>query len=340
MERSNTVAMNKIIKIHSNVPKNILRIELFLSNYCNYKCQYCGPESYGNTQPWPSFEKIVKNLDHLISQYKKKLGKTDINFYIGGGEPSLWPDLIPFLTYFRQKHNCKINVSTNGSRTLRWWKENGKYFDHVRISVHPEKADGLHLANVADILYENNVSVIASVLMDPNNWNHCTSLVDNLKSSKHKWIVTVSEILHPTVTYSNEQKIYLENRVIRHSGLWYRYNILRKKKPKYYKPTVIFDNGETQTVDTHWIILNKHNKFNQWSCNVGVDTLFINKDGDLTGSCGEMLYNLNKKFNIYSSSFVEEFDIDIIPTQCTKSICICQDEANVDKESKLLEKNN
>ena len=88
----------------------------------------------------------------------------------------------------------------------------------------------------------------------------------------------------------------------------------------------------------HWIILNKHNKFNQWSCNVGVDTLFINKDGDITGSCGEMLYNLNKKFNIYSSSFVEDFDIDIIPTQCTKSICICQDEANVDKESKLLEK--
>lgn len=322
---------NTIVRVESNVPSDTLRIELFLSNYCNYKCWYCSPDSYGNTDPWPSFEKIKPGFEHLITHYKEKFGKKNINLFIGGGEPTVWPDLVKFADYFKNVHNCKINISTNGSRTLRWWKQNYQHFDHVRISVHNERADAKHIADVADVLYKGKVSVISSVLMDPNNWDQCLKNVEILKNSKYSWILTVSETIHPTINYTEEQREYIRKRVIRHSNLWYRYTVLRRKKPKYYNPSVEFENAEVKQIDTHEIILNKWNKFKGWSCDVGIDTLFINRLGDVTGACGEFLYGYNKKFNLYDENFIAEFNPEKQSTICTKELCLCQDEANVNK---------
>lgn len=323
--------MQSLVAVNSNVPSDVLRIELFLSNYCNYQCWYCSPESYGNTDPWPKFEEIRDNFDYLLTYYKTNFGKKHINLFIGGGEPSIWPDLVKFCEYFRAKHNCKINISTNGSRTLRWWKENGQHFDHVRISVHNEKADAEHISQVADILYEHGSSVIASVLMDPRAWDQCIKNVETLKKSKHSWILTVSETIHPTINYTPEQQDYIRKRVIRHSSLWYRYTVLRSKKPHYYSPNVEFVDGKTLKVDTHEIILNKWNQFQGWSCDVGLDTFFIDKRGDLRGACGQSLYGLDFNYNIYDPNFIEKFTPSKTPSICSKSLCLCQDEANVNK---------
>jgi MoaA/NifB/PqqE/SkfB family radical SAM enzyme len=323
--------MEPLIQIKSNVPDDVLRIELFLSNVCNYKCWYCTPDYYGNTEPWPAFDKIVRNFDHLLSHYREHFGKRHFNLYIGGGEPSTWPDLVPFLEYFRAKHGCKINISTNGSRSLRWWKDNAEHFDHVRISVHSERADAAHVADVADCLYENNVSVIASVLMDPFNWDQCVDNIETLKHSKHKWLITASETIHSKIAYTPAQRDFVKQRVYRHSGLWYQLKTLRYKKPKYHKPTVYFANGTNRTVDTHEIILNKWNKFKGWDCNVGIDTFFINKDGDIQGACGEPLYGLDYKFNLYSEDFIDTFSPSSTTVSCSKDLCTCQDEANVSK---------
>jgi len=324
--------MNPLIKVKSNVPDDILRVELFLSNYCNYKCWYCSPESYGNTRPWPKFEEIKDNFDYFLSYYKTNFGKKKINLYIGGGEPSLWPDLIKFCHYFKEKHGCKINISTNGSRTLRWWEENRSAFDHVRISVHNEKANAEHIAKVADILYNGNVSVIASVLMDPFNWSQCIQNVEVLKNSKRKWLLTVSETIHPTITYNDDQKKFLNKRVIRHSSFWYRLKVLKDKKPKYFSPTVEFQDGTTKKLDTHEIILNKWNFFKNWECNVGLDTVFVDSLGFVRGSCGETLFQENTKFNIKDIEFIDKFKPKKLPAVCSKNICICQDEANVNKK--------
>ena len=323
--------MTDLIKVDSNTPSDLLRIELFLSDVCNYKCWYCTPDYYGNTSPWPEFNTIVRNFEHLLDHYRIHFGKTQVNLFIGGGEPSTWPDLVRFSEHFRSHYNCKINISTNGSRSLKWWRDNAQHFDHVRISVHSERADAEHIAEVGDCLYENNVSVIASVLMDPFNWDKCVSNIETLKNSKHNWLVTSAETIHSTIAYTPAQRDFVKKRVYRHSGLWYRFKVLKSKKPKYHKPTVYFADNSKRTVDTHEIILNKWNQFKGWDCNVGIDTFFINKAGDVQGACGEPLYGLTQKFNIYSPDFVETFNPSPNTVSCSRDLCTCQDEANASK---------
>ena len=52
----------EIIKIDSNIDTDILRIELFFSNLCNYKCWYCFPGCNEGTHKWPDLELVTKNL--------------------------------------------------------------------------------------------------------------------------------------------------------------------------------------------------------------------------------------------------------------------------------------
>ena len=101
--------------------------------------------------------------------------------------------------------------------------------------------------------------------------------------------------------------------------------------------TVFFDNGDTNTVEPNWISLNELNQFYGWKCNIGVDTLFVNKAGELSGACSESLYNLNFKYNILASDFKEKFNPVITPTICKKQKCTCQPEINCTKEFGILD---
>ena len=90
--------MIEIKKIESMMPDNLLRVELFLSDYCNYKCWYCTPEFWGKNYKWPELESFQENIFHLLKHYEKS-GKDRFLIHIGGGEPTIWPDVINFINF-------------------------------------------------------------------------------------------------------------------------------------------------------------------------------------------------------------------------------------------------
>lgn len=334
--------MEKIIKIESNLPSHFLRIELFLSNVCNYKCNYCFTGNNEGTHPWPKLETFLNNLDHLITYYKNNAGKEQIYIHIIGGEPTLWRDFGTFVQYLKNKHNCLISISTNGSRTLRWWEEYGHYIDRVLISCHPEYVDTRHIIQIADMLYRKHVPVVALVLMDTKYWNRCIQIIDELSTSAEPWDIALSQVYHSSVLYTKKQKDFLlfskgrPKNLNRTSKELFRIIcrlIKRKKTIPYPNPTIYTDDGKKETVPPHWLALNKKYFFEGWKCNLGVDTLFIEKNGCLQGACGQALYDLNFKYNIFDENFKEVFSPKIIPTTCRKnSPCVCQPETNATKE--------
>lgn len=324
-----------VVKINSRTHDDLLVLKLMISDVCNYKCWYCFPGNNAGEKRWPDNTDILKtNLTHLIDYYKNNAGKKKIRLHIIGGEPTLWPEIGGFAKYFTEKFNCKISMSTNASRTLRWWNEFGNYFHDVIISCHHQEIDVDHVKQVGDILYEKNVLIRGYVMMDPSNWDKCVDIVEQLKTSRYRWNIHVGEVVDSKLMpLTSKQKEYFQNPVKRSPNFFYNLRTLNYHN-KTKNPLVIFENNKSKVVHKNWLLLNRIMNFEGWSCNIGIDNIYIDKFGKITGSCNNLLYNLDYYYNIYDDNFVKNFKPEIKATVCQQKICSsCIDEINLTKSS-------
>ena len=160
-----------IVQVHNPQPKNLLRIEFMIGNTCNFNCWYCFKGSHEGTHRWTDdMEQLVENFKHLFSKYRA-VGKEMLELHIVGGEPTLWPKLGEFVTEIRKHIPAYITISSNGSRTLRWWEKFGTVFDKILLSCHHKEVDIDHFIKVSDTLHEMgrspNVMVLIDVLIEP-----------------------------------------------------------------------------------------------------------------------------------------------------------------------------
>ena len=314
-----------IKQIINSQDSKTLRIEFMIGNTCNHKCWYCFTGSNEGEYRWSDdFDTTVNNLFHLLDHYKK-YGKERFEIHIVGGEPTLWPQLGKFAKTIKENYNSWISISSNGSRTLRWWEKYSQYFDDIMISVHHEYADVDHIIQVCDIAYTKGPVVNAMVLMDPFAWNKCIEIIARLKTSKKRWFINSMAVMHNTINYTHEQKKYISRSIKRFPNPFW---LLKKIKNLKKDPKIVFENGKTKTVNRNWLGLNNYTNFKGWLCNIGVDNLYIDKDGRITGSCRTVLF---ENYNLYDPDFIKKFNPEIKPKICDRSFCGCQPEQLLDK---------
>ena len=272
-------------------------------------------------------------------QYYFENGINDINLNLLGGEPTLWKDLSEFVEHikltvkpkFGQK--LRISMQTNGSRTLRWWEEYGQYFDSVSISVHNERADPNHIAKVAQTLTDKGVFAFASVLMDHKNWDRSLQILNEILAIDAQFMVEAMPVhLDGIYDYTEEQKDYFKSPVkrkpplktaLRHYGSFISIPVF----------TGIFsDSTIIKTKSAQHFTVTGYDKFKGWSCNLGVNWVFINKQGNLTGTCENKIYGIDFYHNINDLDFINKFNPIIKPTTCEKTQCLCQGEVVLPKK--------
>jgi len=322
----------KINKITNTYPPNFLRIEYMLGNLCNYKCNYCFPGSNEGNHPWPDVEIVKANLGHLLDYFKNH-GKTTFQFYLIGGEPTLWKELTNLVSFLKEKYNAIINISTNGSRKLDWWQQNAKYFDDIEISVHHEFVNPDHIKQIADEIYDNDVNTVANVLMDPAAFEKCKSIVDLLSTSNKPWpIIAKSVHYNGESRYTEEQKNYFSKTVKRMPDMdWY--NRVNKNGVWKRKIWVNSADGVSEVPSNNWFTLNKLNYFKGWTCNLGIDHIEIYQDGTISGNCRQKIWGLDYYHNLYNSNFKDKFNPNFIPTTCQQQICHCTSEIIINKHA-------
>ena len=329
--------MKQLIEIKNSGSKT-LKIQYELSNICNYKCWSCFPGCNDGDSPWPELDIVKKNLSRIIEFYFEN-GIDSIQLNYLGGEPTLWKHLGELTQYLcentkfdRKKKKLNITVQTNGSRTVRWWKEYGHYFSMVSISVHHERVDLDHVQKVAEILLDKNVLVITTVLMDRNAWDKCQSMINKLTSTKKKFTVMAKPInIDGVVDYDEEQLKYLKTTRKRLPSLKHiiKYLIEFAMLPTY---TAIFDDGTKEKTRTdQYFILRKLNKFLGWKCTIGINWISINRKGEITGTCKAKLYGIDNYFNINDPDLPEKFNPVLQPVICERNICSCAGEAVLTK---------
>jgi organic radical activating enzyme len=329
-----------------NIPIRIVNVEgaeylqiMYLpGNVCNYKCSYCfAGSNEGNYQFPKNTDNLVKNFQSLLNQYQTKLGKKCFTIHIGGGEPTLWNGLVEFCSQLKASHNVNFVLITNGSRSLRWWKENGQQFNDVQISCHHEFSNVDHIMQVADLLYGMDIKGGVSVLMDASHWSKCVSIVDKMKTSDCNWCIQTKEVVDSAGrgmdVYSQEQLEYLNTSTKRLPDGAHLLKHLHTIK--LHESVTMFDDGTVSMAKPNSYINNKWNSFKGWQCDVALESLMIKWDGTIAGSCQEPVFN--KLFNILSEDFAHTFtlDADFANITCPRNHCTCQPETHVSKRKIL-----
>jgi len=320
--------MKQLIKISDNEPR-LLQIFYDLGNTCNYQCWYCFPDSNSGTVKWPDADVIKHNIVHVVNYYLESGIVDDVAIYFLGGEPTLWSRLHEVLKFVKENSKCKICVLTNGSRTLRWWEEYGQYFDNVGISVHHERADPAHIIAVSEILHKKGVFVYNDVMMDPNAWDKCVRIIEQLKTSKKRWVVMAKTLhINGVTSYSEDQHKYLKNKIKRYPSFSQLLKLLKLPRKKF---TAYYSNGSKKTTSNDAYFRMGSTNFNGWECNLGVNYLWIGRDGLITGTCRQKLYGLVEYFNMNDPLLPTKFSPTIQPVICEQTNCLCGGEISLPK---------
>jgi MoaA/NifB/PqqE/SkfB family radical SAM enzyme len=326
--------MKKLVAIESNASKDRLVIEYDLGNICNFSCSYCFEGSHEGDVPWPDYNIVKERLGHLINYYKTVGNKKEIVISFIGGEVTLWSKLGDLVKHLKEEYDCKVTLLSNGSRTIRWWNQYGHYFDRIMISVHNEQADIEHIKAVGDLIYSKGIIFEATVMMDPDNWDKCVSIVNQLKTSKKRWMIITDEIRYDNqLRYSSEQLKYLKKKFKRLPNLFYFFT---KSKLQFKKYWAIFNDGSRVKKTSNLFLLEGYRNFYGWECDLGIEEIFITRDGRITGTCCNYLYGEKQHYNIYDPDFIKKFKPKLKPTKCASLICNCQREIVIQKR-KIIE---
>lgn len=327
---------NKIIKIVP-IDDSKFMVELVLGNVCNYKCYYCFPGSNEGTHRWPNFDLITKNLEKIFVHFLSNTNKTNIDLKIIGGEPTLWNKLPNFVKFLKDRFNIKITISTNASRTIRYWKEISKYIDDIQISVHHEYADLNHIIEVSNYIYETKQSILSvNVLMDPFNFEKCLGIVNYLKTNSNNWMIAMIPVqFNGETIYDENQMRIVENKNVRMPPFEWIENLINIGKladtKDANKSIATYEDGSTKVVSGQYLVVNKLNYFKDYDCGLGIDRIFIDQNGLVGGATGCVLFD--NQLNVYDTNIDDRLSsIKLEPIKCIKHICSCSPETMITKE--------
>jgi molybdenum cofactor biosynthesis enzyme MoaA len=109
-------------------------LQIHAINQCNYLCKACS-----------AFSSILPERIYQAEEYIEVLDKLQTycsisTIHIMGGEPTLHPNLVEFISKIRKHTTAKIDLITNG-----WWLSNYEKYDELLkvidildFSPHPE----------------------------------------------------------------------------------------------------------------------------------------------------------------------------------------------------------
>lgn len=324
-------------KIISTQDPELLDIRFWPTDICNFNCAYCFPGSVLNKLRYPkNIKTVIKNFrilfDSYIENHNKKKFKINV---VGGGEPTLWPHLAEFCEEIKKEHQVHIQLTSNGSRTLRWWEENTNHVDEVVLSCHQAEIDIDNFIAVADYLFERKTDITALMLMDATAWNRCIDLIEKMKSSKYRWIIQAKEVVdapgYDILSYSEEQLEYLKQPIKRAPDSdWIISNLHRFR---IHESIALYDNGSAIPATPNYYIIKQINDFKDWKCNVALENLVITHDGSVKGSCQEEVFK-NSQINLFSEKFEEQFKSEAMSLKtisCPFSRCQCQPDTHITK---------
>lgn len=270
-----------------------------ITSRCNFSCYYCNPEAHDGKYNFPELDTAKNFVDKVQEEYKdiKKFAV----YNIFGGEPTIWRELSDFSKHVKAVNPKNIvQLLTNGNKTVNWWKRNAPYIDKIIVSVHVAQADIVELVDKFNAVADDIV-IDFQLAMDIRIFDKCVECYNYAEKNLHPNISLKSKPLRKMLGDSELMPYTLDQKTV--------LSTLKNKNGKNIdgiaSPMVKKYQGNIvdSDVDITNLVLNKENNWNGWACWIGIDTINITREGNITigSQCNPDIIlgninNLNFKF--------------------------------------------
>lgn len=314
-------------RVYCNI-ENVCAITWSFTNKCNFACSYCPDHLHNGTVGFPDYDYALQFVTEVAKHHDH------VHIELLGGEPTLWPKLILFLTELKQYPNIVIELSTNGGRTTNWWKKYCKADLHLNtllgLSYHAAWCDPDLFYNNLAVLSEKH-NVVANFMVDPAHFSKTYDLFMKVRDTLAVDCLfkVLRDQFHPSKLidgYTDEMLDVIKN--VPERNLYDRRQYI-KSADKIQWPTKIIVNGERRNFQ-QMVIAGEHT-FKGWKCGAGSKRFYIDFAGDVW-PCTTIPHQVENK-EIYRLGNINNKDIKILTDYivCPVQYCPCKLDAVIDK---------
>lgn len=125
-------------------------VQWSITDMCNYRCSYCNFQARRKQIGQSNFHSL-RSMCAVVDKLAR-LNRPAYRFVLLGGEPTVYPDLIPLIGHIEARLEDRLKeliIVTNGSRSPRYFNELANIAPHahtyVVVSIHTEQASIDHL---------------------------------------------------------------------------------------------------------------------------------------------------------------------------------------------------
>jgi MoaA/NifB/PqqE/SkfB family radical SAM enzyme len=284
-------------KITSSWPhQDQIKVEWNLGKRCNYDCTYCPSSIHDNFSSHTDINILETTVDKLC-----EIGKP-LRISLTGGEPCVHPDIEDLLDYFKRKDIFWVNLTTNGTRPANWYLQNEIYFNHLVFSLHFEYDWQRVMRTINEFYDKTQTDFFVNIMA---HYDHMDSVRKVVKEFREKGIRFAVRRIRWT---EGDHNVFDDMRYDGNDLEW----ILSQNATA--KANCRIDDVEIMHAND---VIKLHlNKFKDWTCNAGIESLMINWDGDVHRATCRVGGSLG---NIYAGTF----SIPINPIICDRNYCTC-----------------
>jgi MoaA/NifB/PqqE/SkfB family radical SAM enzyme len=284
-----------MFKVTSRWPhQGSIKVEWNLGKRCNYDCSYCPASIHDNSSPHTDIEILKATVDKLMT-----LGKP-IRLSFTGGEPTVHPKFRELLQYCKHVGVSWISVTTNGTLPAAFY--NTLPIDQLVFSIHFEY-DWMRVCNtLMSVASESNISVIAQLMAHHKHMPEVKAALHTLKAN------SISTTVRRIRWTEGDHDLFDDMRYNLDDLNWI------KEQDATVKGNCVIN--DTKIIHANDVIKLHLNQYKGWTCNIGLESLMINWDGEVhraTCRVGGSLGNIyNRTFNVPNN-----------PVVCDRNFCTC-----------------
>lgn len=274
--------------------QNSIKVEWNLGKRCNYDCSYCPAAIHDNFSPHTDIEILKTAIDKLVT-----LGKP-IRLSFTGGEPCVHPKFQELVMYARHKGVKWISVTTNGTRPYEFYRI--LPVDQYVFSIHLEY-DWMRVVNTITKLSDMTTFKLIGQIMAHHDYIPYAKVVKGMLDQQ-----TIPNTVRRIRWTEGDHDLFDDMRYHPNDLIWI------KEQEATISGNCIIDDKEI--IHSNDVIKLHLNKYKDWSCNAGIESLMIDNDGEVYRATCRVGGSLG---NIYNSTFTVSED----PVICTRNYCTC-----------------